>query len=48
MSNTLKRDIYDAFLNYSSMETNLDCRIAISEILFDLFIQESKKDNSGD
>ncbi|XP_011499333.1 PREDICTED: thyroid adenoma-associated protein homolog [Ceratosolen solmsi marchali] len=34
--------IYDTFLNYSDMESNIDCRIGISEVLFDLYINPMK------
>ncbi|OXU19645.1 hypothetical protein TSAR_015763 [Trichomalopsis sarcophagae] len=45
ISTESKMIIYDAFLSQSSMESNFDCRLGVSEVLFDLYLDISKKDD---
>lgn len=44
----LKKSIYDAVCNYSTMESNIDCRIAISEVLPLLYIEVNEKTQKND
>lgn len=45
MQNNSNITIYEAFLDYSGMEANFDCRLSISEILYELYIDHRLTDN---
>ncbi|XP_058805836.1 thyroid adenoma-associated protein homolog [Phymastichus coffea] len=40
-----KSTLYEAILKYSDMKANIDCRLGISEILFELYVDHSLKDD---
>ena len=38
-----KKIVYSTFLSHSDMEANVDCRLGISEVLFDIYMDDPKK-----